>query len=135
VPQFGKSSLEQLATCDPRLQVLFELVVQKVDCKVICGHRSNEQQALELAQGSSTLGPGMSKHNRTPSLAVDVVPYFAVAPHIRWDDVKTFSRFVGYVEGVASVLGIRLRVGLDWDGDWEWRDQKLHDLPHFELVT
>jgi hypothetical protein len=41
--------------------------------------------------------------------------------------------YIGFVRGVASVKQIPIRVGADWDGDYETRDQRFHDLPHIEL--
>ena len=34
---------------------------------------------------------------------------------------------------VANRLGLKVRWGGDWDGDFEFKDQNFHDLPHFEL--
>jgi hypothetical protein len=31
-------------------------------------------------------------------------------------------------------MGIESRMGADWDGDFDTKDQTFHDLPHFELV-
>jgi peptidoglycan L-alanyl-D-glutamate endopeptidase CwlK len=61
-------------------------------------------------------------------MAVDVAPY-----PIDWSDLKRFYNFVGFVRGVASQMNIPIRVGADWDGDFHWKDQKFHDLPHFEI--
>jgi len=63
------------------------------------------------------------------SLAVDVVPY-----PINWNDLPRFYMFVGYVKRIADELGITIRCGADWDMDGWSKDQKFHDLPHFELV-
>ena len=52
---------------------------------------------------------------------------------IDWEDAKRFYLFAGFVLGIARQLGIKLRWGGDWDGDFTWRDQKFHDLVHFEI--
>ena len=41
---------------------------------------------------------------------------------------------VGFVEGVAAALGIKIRSGADWDMDRNVSDQSFIDLPHIELV-
>ena len=35
----------------------------------------------------------------------------------------------------ALGMGIKLRWGGDWDGDWQTRDNTFDDLPHFELAA
>jgi len=76
------------------------------------------------------------KHNKRPSMAVDVVPY-----PIDWQDRDRFHYFAGYVMGVADMLhaeGLinhRLRWGGDWDRDTQVKDNGFDDLVHFELVT
>ena len=62
-------------------------------------------------------------------MAVDVVPY-----PIDWKDRARFYHFVGFVRGIASQKGIKIRTGADWDGDHLFNDQTFHDLPHFELL-
>lgn len=42
--------------------------------------------------------------------------------------------FAGYVRATADRLGIRVRYGADWDGDFEVKDQNFHYLPHWELL-
>ena len=44
--KFGKSSKKRLATCDERLQKVFNEVIKYVDCSVLEGHRSEERQTL-----------------------------------------------------------------------------------------
>ena len=41
--------------------------------------------------------------------------------------------FAGYVKGVAASLGIEIRIGADWNGNFTAKDQSFHDLPHFEI--
>ncbi len=127
---FGAASLRQLATAHPDLQRVFTEVVKHWDCQVLEGKRSEAQQKLNVAKGvSKTLD---SKHVYPlgePSLAVDVAPY-----PVKWSDQERFYAFAGFVIGVATMLGVRLRWGGDWDSDREFHDQGFYDLPHFELV-
>ena len=38
------------------------------------------------------------------------------------------------IRGIAHSLGIKIRVGADWDSDGKIRDQEFDDLVHFELL-
>lgn len=69
-----------------------------------------------------------SRHNVNPSLAVDVAPW-----PIDWMDTERFIYFGGYVKGIAAQLGIPIRWGGDWDGDFELKDNLFNDYGHFEI--
>jgi peptidoglycan L-alanyl-D-glutamate endopeptidase CwlK len=133
MPKFGKTSRARLDTCDPRLQEIFEEVVKKWDCTIVCGHRTEEEQNKAYAEKKSKLKFPRSKHNGFPSKAVDVAPYYANVG-IDWNDLGGFYMFAGYVIRVAEELGYKLRYGGDWNGNKRTADQKFNDLPHFELV-
>lgn len=126
---FSKRSKEQLASCDERLQVLFEAVVKIFDCSVIEGHRGEKKQKTYYETGRSQLPYPESKHNSKPSMAVDVVPY-----PIDWNDKNRFYAFVGFVKGVALSLNIKVRSGADWDNDNDYLETKFIDLAHWELI-
>ncbi len=128
MPQFSKSSLEKLATCHPDLQRLFNEVIKHYDCTILEGHRSDEDQLKAFNAGKSKIKSG-SKHNHSPSLAVDAGP----SP-IDWINKVKFYHFIGFVKATAIQLGIRIRCGGDWDGDNDLKDQTFFDLPHFELI-
>ena len=152
MPKFGSASNIQLATCHPDLQLLFNAVVMDFDCTVLEGKRSEEQQRANLVKGvSKTMA---SKHVYPldqPSLAADVAPYplkwpdgklrklaLAGDPGAMGEYVKQIAMwycFGGYVMGRADSMGIPIRWGADWDGDWVITDQTFDDLPHFELIT
>ena len=131
MPKFGKTSLARLNTCDAEIQAFFEEVVRHFDCTVLCGHRTkDEQDALPGADPPRTkVSWPTSKHNSTPSRAIDVAPY-----PIDWTDRDRFHLFAGFVLGMAKMVGIDLRWGGDWDRDTETDDNDFDDLPHFELV-
>jgi len=133
MPSFGTRSKNNLATAHPELQRLFNEVIKGYDCAVICGHRNQEDQDKAYNEGRSRIKYPNSKHNKQPSQAVDVVPWFKNKPNIRWNDSKKFYHFAGYVQGVADALGITIRWGGNWDGDDELLDQTFFDLPHFEI--
>ena len=129
MPSFGKSSQDKLATCDPRLQKVFNEVIKYFDCTVIEGHRGEEAQNKAFAEGKSKQKYPQGKHNKTPSLAADVLPY-----PIDWNDTNRMRYFAGFVVGIAATMGIKLRWGGDWNQNTELKDNSFNDLPHFELV-
>lgn len=129
MPSFSFKSEQKLQTCDPRLIRLFDIVIKGFDCTILEGHRDEDRQNDMLHSGKSQLAWPGSKHNSSPSLAVDVAPY-----PIDWNDRERFHYFAGYVKGVAESIGVKIRWGGDWDGDWQVRDNVFDDLPHFELI-
>jgi len=129
MPSFSEKSKQRLATCHPDLQRLFEEVVKVVDCTVLEGFRSDEDQQEAFDTGKSQLRPGQSLHNRRPSMAVDVAPY-----PIDWNDWHRWYFFAGYVLGTARGMGMEIRSGLDWNMNYDFKDQSFFDAPHFELL-
>ena len=136
MPKFGAESKKQLETCHPDLQLLFNTVIQFVDCKVIEGHRNQAQQEKEFNEGDSKLHYPFGRHNSIPSNAADVAPY-----PILWTNLARFYWFAGIVMGVAKMLKAQgkishdVRYGGDWNRNYEITDEKgLRDLVHFELV-
>lgn len=126
---FSEKSLQRLNTCHPDLQKLFAEVVKNYDCAILCGHRSEDEQNEAVLGGKSKLPWPSSKHNKTPSLAADVVPF-----PVDWGDSLRFYHFAGFVLATAKQLGIKVRWGGDWDGDLNLREERFRDLPHWELV-
>ncbi len=129
MPKFSDKSLGLLRECHSDLINLFQEVIKHYDCTVLCGQRTEEEQNELFRAGKSKLQYPESKHNGTPSMAVDVVPY-----PIDWSDSKRFYHFMGFVTGIASQMGIKIRCGGDWDMDNNFKDQTFHDLPHVELL-
>lgn len=141
MPKFSKSSLAQLETCHRDLRVLMQHVVATYDSKIIMGHRGEAEQNAAYARRNSNLKWPESKHNKTPSMAVDVVPWPKEwGGNILWNDTSRFYHFAGFVEAkaeelkAAGLMKHRVRWGGDWDMDRDHRDQRLMDLVHFELV-
>ena len=130
VPSFGEKSLEHLHTCDTRLITLCKIVIPHYDFSVLEGFRTDERQEDLLRQGKTTKGAGESRHNTSPSLAVDIAPY-----PIDWENPKRFYLLAGFMFHAAAGIGVEIRWGGDWDSDWDHKDQKFHDLPHFEVVV
>lgn len=132
-------SLKRLETCDPRLQRVIHTASEIMDMSVLCGVRNRVDQDKAFEEGKSKLRWPESKHNLRPgkfhSTAVDVIPYFLEGKeHYDWRDLLAFARLAGVIMAVAHTMGIKLRWGGDWDMDGRSRDERFHDLPHFELV-
>jgi len=126
--KFSNTSMTKLKTCDKRLQEIFSEVINHIDCTILTGHRTEVEQNEKFRQGLSKVQYPNSKHNHSPSLAVDVAPY-----PIDWNDRERFTYFAGIVQGIAISKGITLRWGGDWDRDTELRDNAFDDLVHFEI--
>jgi peptidoglycan LD-endopeptidase CwlK len=120
--KLGKVSLERLATCHPdliRYVMAFERCSPR-DFTVLCGHRGEAEQraAYRANPPTSKLDWPNSKHNQTPSLAVDLAPY-----PVDWTAAgkAAFADQRDELLELAGRMGIRIRVI-----SWDW--------PHFELV-
>ncbi len=137
MPNFSSLSAERLFTCDVRLRRLFNKVVQHRDCSILEGKRSQIVQDEHFAAGRSKVKWPDGKHNKSPSEAVDASPYPIPknwgADH--WKDMVIFYEFAAIVRYEASLMGVKIRWGGDWDGDGDYRDQSFDDLVHFELVN
>ena len=128
MPSFSQTSKDRLATCDARLQQVFNEVIKTFDCIVIEGHRNQEKQDAAFAAGRSQLKWPNGNHNSMPSKAVDVAPY-----PIDWNDRERMTLFAGYVMGIAQGMGIDIRWGGDWNENTQVKDNSFDDLPHFEV--
>ena len=129
MPAFGPASAARLATCDERLQRVFNKVAETWNCTVIEGHRGEAAQHLAFVTHKSQLDWPNGNHNSKPSKACDVAPY-----PINWSDTHGFVLFAFFVLGVAAGMGIKLRWGGDWNTDFNIRDNKFNDLVHFEVL-
>ena len=132
MPKFSSSSKAQLATCDPRLQKVLNEAIKYYDFAVVEGHRNKARQDAAFAKGASKKRWPYGEHNKKPSKAADLAPW-----PIDWSDsVKNIARFafmMGVVKACADKLGIKIRFGLDWDGDGDIRDQDFMDWGHVEI--
>ena len=103
-------------------------------CAAIVGKKDQDKF---FDEGKTKVKWPDGKHNKTPSEAVDSVPY-----PIDWNDRE---RFIGYgcyvLGGVADALysAGKMKHKVRWGGDWnhtdrEFTPQNFNDYPHFELV-
>ena len=140
--KFGKTSKERLATCHLDLQMIMNesIKITNVDFGIAEGHRSIEKQQQYFKEGKSKID-GVNKkgkHNFTPSLAVDIYPYFDNGA--KWDN-EHLSYLSGIIHAVSEMLFAdgeithKIRWGGNWDRDGViLLDQSFDDRPHFELV-
>lgn len=116
----GKASRARLKTCHIDLQVLIEAVALGIDqgdlmyagiqdIEVTCGYRGKEEQMVAFETKMSKSPWPLSKHNRVPSDAVDVVPY----PE-RWSSERKLEILHAYIAGVAHAQGLDL-FDIAWD--------------------
>lgn len=136
---FSPESLRKLSTCDPRLQSLLREAIKYIDFTILEGHRGEAAQNEAFRKGNSKLQWPNGKHNRLPSVAVDIAPWFhGPGDPINWRDVPAFARLMGYIERIAHEQGVKVRLGMDWDGDFRTASydpgENFLDAPHLELV-
>lgn len=136
--KFSKRSKDNLVTADEKLQLLFNEVIKEIDCTIICGHRTPEEQFELFKKGRERLDgwwtvidkskvvtnvdgtTKKSRHNYYPSKAVDVVPY-----PLDWNDIDSFKILASVVKRKAIDLGI----DVEWGGDWK----SFKDYPHWQI--
>lgn len=125
MPTFSTVSAQRLLTCDHRLQRLFNALIQSVDHSILCGHRNEPEQTLAYETGHSQLQWPHSKHNATPSLAVDAQPNpLPSSPESA--RVLAFREFAVVLKELSARLGLKVR----WGGDFHsWKD-----YAHWELL-
>ncbi len=128
MPKLSPKSEERLLTCDQRLQRVAREAIKCFDFAVLTGHRGKEEQNEAFAAGNSKERWPDSKHNSIPSAAFDVAPF-----PIDWKDSDRFVLLAGCILGIAHTLGIKLRWGGDWNGNFKVSDERFLDLGHFEL--
>jgi peptidoglycan L-alanyl-D-glutamate endopeptidase CwlK len=127
--KFSKRSKDRLSTCDERLQKVFNEVIKHIDCSILEGHRDEERQEQLFKEGKTKVHYPVGRHNSKPSRAVDVTPY-----PVDWADRERQTLFAGFVLGLARGMGINLRWGGDWNMNFEVKDNRFDDFPHFELI-
>jgi hypothetical protein len=154
MPNFSQRSKDRLKTCDNKIQLICNEAIKYTDFTIVTGHRTKEEQNDLYEKGFSKLKWPKGKHNSSPSQAVDVAPYIKPfgaifggpeqvkrivqqtgksKAEVNSFIEKAYARLVGILEGIAMSNGINIRVGLDWDNDFNTLDQTFHDLGHIEL--
>lgn len=123
--KWGKSSLNNLKSCDKRLQDMANMMLARsdFDLTITCGFRGEAEQMACYNNGTSKAKFGQSKHNTFPSQAIDIVPYPIPegwnTTDRRWQDMALNAMWC------AGKLGFEIT----WGGSFK----KLKDMPHFEI--
>ena len=131
MPKFGKRSKDRLRGVDAKLQNVLNEVVKFYDITIIEGRRSQKRQNELVAEGKSKTKFG--KH--VDGKAVDIAPY-----PIDWKARDDFHLLGGFVLGIASQMGVKIRWGGDWSasslfqGQRTTKDNNFDDLVHFEIL-
>lgn len=126
--RYSKRSLGNLHSADKKLQNLFYVVINRVDCTIIESYRNKTNQDKYFLDGKSKVKWPLSRHNSFPSKAIDVAPY-----PIEWHNTERFHNFAKIVIEEAKNLDINIRWGGDWNGNGDTTDQTFNDLCHWEL--
>lgn len=153
MPAFGTVSQKRLNTCEQDIQLICNETIKYVDFSIITGHRTKKEQNALYPKYTKLKWP-KGKHNSFPSKAIDVAPYIKpygaifgndkqVISMMEMHDItedqarafikKSYARLIGFMEAIAAINNINIRVGIDWDGDFDMLDQSFHDLGHWEL--
>ena len=126
MPTFGKHSKLELMTLNGALIEMLSNAIDYYDFTILQGFRNAEKQNRAYDNGKSKLRFPYSKHNRYPSRACDIVPWYRNKPHIHWDDIDAFYQLHYVITKIASDHG----VPLIWGGSWK----DFKDYPHYELI-
>ena len=151
--KLGKGSLDKLSTVDERLQRLVHFMVgmindsekdrDSLDFTITCGHRSKDEQD-KISSGNTLVKWPNSKHNKSPSLAVDWAvwdPNKGEKGGIDYDDRYSYMLLGFYFENAARLLDIPARWGGKFrrpDSSTSFRKQygrAFEDLCHGELIV
>lgn len=128
MPSFSAASAQRLAGAHPLLQKVFNEVIKKTDIVIMDSQRGRAAQEEAFRKGNSKAHFGQSAHNWAPSVALDVAPF-----PIDWNDRGRFIALSKIVLATAKDLGVPLRWGGDWNQNGILTDEKLSDLPHYEV--
>ena len=129
--QFGKTSKRKLSECDEKLQRIAYVAITGYGFTVVCGHRNEQEQNTAYENGFSELKFPDSKHNSTPSMAMDIIPDAG-----GWNAGREqFILMIGTIKGVALSLGIPIRCGIDFNMDNNLQNDNFIDSAHVELIN
>lgn len=134
MPHFSNRSMDRLQTCDTRIVRICLTAIEHYDFTVICGHRGEKEQNEMVTLNRSKLNYPHSKHNEFPSHAVDLAPYSKRPPHIMWQDRESFFYLAGLIMAISiELFGVKIRWGGDFGQDYNFKNDRFIDLPHFEI--
>jgi peptidoglycan L-alanyl-D-glutamate endopeptidase CwlK len=110
---------------------MVDVLLDHMDVSLIWGHRTRAQQDTFYRSGHSKVKWPDSKHNKYPSLAVDIQPY----PYP--ENENDLRAALGYMAGlcwmIADSMGVEIRWGGDWNRNGSVVDNGFDDLFHLEI--
>ncbi|MCP4651248.1 MAG: M15 family metallopeptidase [PVC group bacterium] len=140
-------SVNNLQESHRLLRILANMAIaatSHIDFGVVTGYRCKNDQNYAYYKNKSKVKFPNSKHNKTPSEAIDVLAYKNRKPTY---DMKYYIYLAGLFDGLFEIAlkmyreetnDLRdyvLRWGGNWDQDGELlTDQKFDDGMHFEIV-
>jgi hypothetical protein len=131
--RWGTKSQQVYSELHPVLQYYLDKALQEVaDISLVCGHRGQKEQNEAFDNGTSKVRWPDGKHNKIPSVAVDLQPY--PMPTTEFKVAMGLGYIAGRIIQMAAEDGITIRWGGDWDKDGDVTDQNFDDLFHLELV-
>lgn len=154
--KLSTSSKKKLATCHPLLQALVAKVLHWVDVGVTAGERGEKTQNALFVAGNSQLRYPDSKHNTSPSIAVDLVIYHpkfgylyggdeqllyirrvtgCTVAHARCWIMMQYAELNTLMQLEARKQGYQLRWGGDWGKPDGFLTTKLVDVFHWEIAN
>ena len=125
--KFSDKSKKKLAECHEDLQKVFNEVINHIDVSIVCGYRGEKEQNLAYERGNSKLKYPKSRHNKIPSLAVDVIPY-----PTGYKDIDIFKSNAVIIKDVIKRLtdAGEITSNIRYGGDYKnWKD-----YPHWEII-
>lgn len=127
---WSSKSKARLDTCHNDLQILANEVIKVHDCSVFEGFRNEEKQNKYYANGTSRVKFPNGKHNKMPSMAIDLAPY---KPGHDPYDMENVLYFAGIVLAIAARLYDEGKMShrVRWGGTWS---TKLDDPFQFDVV-
>ena len=131
--RFSKRSIDRLNTCHGDLIVLMAEALADEACPsdmtVLCGYRGEAEQTAAFETGASQLRYPQSRHNRRPSLAVDVAPYIG---GVSWDWAD-YHPLADHIKATWKRLEASGRLSGAYDLRWGGDFKTLKDGPHWEI--
>lgn len=126
---FSKKSLVLLSECDERLVSICNEVIKIYDFSILVTYRGEDEQNKAYIEKKSKFKFPNSKHNKVPSLAIDIAPF-----PIDFNDTNRFFYLAGLMMATAKKLGVEIRWGGDFNMNNNFKDSQLVDLVHFEIL-
>lgn len=144
MPSFSKRSRNNLDTCHNDIIAVCNELILITDFTVLRGYAKPEEQFELYKKGREyrndkwivvyennivTYCDGfkkLSRHNESPSSAIDIVPY-----PINWKNINRFYFLAGSFLAIAYRLRVQgiIESGFEWGGHWK----TFKDYPHLQI--